>query len=501
MKSLAQSIIDEMKNEREPFLPLFSPEKLHNKAGDNEVDDKVNLKNLREEQRIIDGIGDVLGKVYDDLGFSKSITGTRQNKAWNAVLRTVVLARLANPQSKRRTASILERDFGVKVPLERIYRMMDRVAANEDRIKKQVGTTTLSLFQDDVDVLFFDVTTLYFESFEPDELRVSGFSKDNKFKETQVVLALVTTTKGMPVTYRLYPGNTYEGHTLVDVVEDMQKHYNVKNVVLVADRGMFSEQNLACMDKLSVKYVVGAKLRSLPASLRDEILVSNYRPAVVNDEFAWLHEFEHKGRRLICSYSSKRASKDAADRKRLINRLLKKHKKGTLKLSELIPNYGTKKYIDVKGGSACINHDKIEADAAWDGIYGVITNARNDEATKLLARYRGLWQIEDTFRLSKHELRMRPVYHWTEQRIRAHIAMCFLALAVARQATYRLAVQQQMPMSFEELRNELLHAQSSLLVDISTKRKYLLPSKVSLKQIKIYQVFGLKRTGVVRRIH
>jgi transposase len=254
------------------------------------------------------------------------------------------------------------------------------------------------------------------------------------------------------------------------------------------------------MDELSVKYIVGAKLRSLPSSLVDEVLQSSYHAAVVNNEFAWVREFKHKGRRLICSYSSKRAAKDAADRNRLIDRLLKKHKNGKLKLADLIPNYGTKKYIDVKGRSARINQDKIDADAAWDGIYGIITNAHDDEATELLERYRGLWQIEDTFRLSKHELRMRPIYHWTEQRIRAHIMICFIALAVARHATYRLAVQQNMPMSFEQLRNELLHAQSSLLVDISTKKKFLLPSKVTMKQMKIYQVFGLKRTGVVRPV-
>ena len=499
MKALAQSIIDEMSTEREPFLPLFNPEKMRRKAADKKpVDDVVKMSNLREEQRIIDGIGDVFGKLYDDLNFQQSITGTRQNPAWNDVLKNVVLARLANPASKRRTASLLERDYAIKIPLERIYRMMDRVASNEERIKQQVGASTLSLFKEDVDVLFFDVTTLYFESFEADNLRVSGFSKDNKFKETQVVLALVATTKGMPVTYRLYPGNTYEGNTLVDVVEELQQQYHVQNVLLVADRGMFNEKNLARMDELSVNYIVGAKLRTLSTSQKEEILTSEYRPSVVSDELHWIKEFVYKERRLICGYSSKRARKDAADRQRLIERLLKKQRSGKLKLSELIPNYGTKKYISVKGGSATLNEKKIESDAAWDGVYGVVTNANHLEVAEILSRYRGLWQIEDTFRLSKHELKMRPIYHWNEQRIRAHISICFLALAVARQATYRISLQQQMAISFEQIREELLHVQSSILVDISSKKKYLLPSKVTTKQKKIYRVFGLKRRATPR---
>lgn len=157
------------------------------------------------------------------------------------------------------------------------------------------------------------------------------------------------------------------------------------------------------------------------------------------------------------------------------------------------------KYIKINAGTAFINEDKIEADAKWDGISGVITNADEKTASEVLTRYRELWQIEEAFRISKHDLKMRPIYHWSEKRIKAHISICFITLALAKQAVYRVSLQQD-SMSFEQIRNELLHAQSSVVVDVTTKKKYVIPSHVTVNQKKLYQVFGLKRSDVPQEI-
>jgi len=496
MTRLAQSMINEMETERQPNLPFLDPLKvLKENPRKKESSDTVKIKNLREEQRIIDGIGDVFGKLYKDLKLDKLIGGTHKDEQWNDILESCVLARMANPVSKRRSASLLEEDFGIKIPLEKIYRMMDHVADRESDIKQRIAQTTLSLFQEQVDVLFFDVTTLSFESIETDELRAFGFSKDCKFKEVQVVLALVTTTKGLPITYKLFPGNTYEGGTLVEMVKDLQTQYAVNNILLVADRAMFNEENLSFMDSLGIQYIVAAKLKTLPKSLKSDILHADYNEEVVGDELHWLKEFEHKSRRLVVGYSAKRAKKDAADRQRLVDRLMKKVKGDKIKVKDLIPNYGSKKYITVENSSASINQEKIKADAQWDGFHGVITNATDKTSSELLSRYRELWQIEEAFRISKHDLKMRPIFHWTENRIKAHIAICFLAFTLAKQAVYRIALQQE-PMSFEQIRNELLHAQSSVVIDLASQKKYMIPSHVTVNQKKLYQAFGLKRSQV-----
>ncbi len=499
LKKLAESIIVEMKNERQPVLPLFDPEDIYGaKKEEAPIEDKVRISDLREEQRIIEGIGEVFGKLYDDVGFSQVLGKAKKGATWNATLKSLVIARLANPLSKRGTASMLEKDYAVKIPLDKIYRTMDRIFEHEEEIKKRIAESTLSLFQDKVDVLFFDVTTLYFESIKADDLREFGYSKDGKCNEVQVALALVTTTSGLPISYQVFPGNMYEGHTLIEMIKEIKKLYDVNNVLLVADRAMFNKKNLEAMEREKVKYVVAARLKRLPKDLREDILESDdYAPAVIENEFHWVREFSHNSRRLIVSYSRKRAEKDAKDRSRQIERLLKKVKDGKVKLSSVISNSGSKKYLSLKDKEAVINEDKIAEDSRWDGMHGVISNVTDQNPREILTRYRGLWQIEEAFRLSKHDLRMRPIYHWTPNRIRAHISICFMAFALAKQAVYRTALQQH-SMSFDQIRNELLHVQSSLMVDISTGKRYIIPSHVTVNQKKLYQVFGLKRSAVPR---
>ncbi len=485
-------------NQRQPNLPLFDPQTIPETPSDSKTDEtrqiNIELGDLREEQRIIDGIGDVFGKLYKDLGFNNILRKTRKNTQWNAILKSCVLARVANPVSKRRTASMLEQDYGVRIPLEKIYRMMDHVADQEEDIKKSVAYTTRSILEEEFDVLFFDVTTLYFESVQSDELREFGFSKDCKFKETQVVLALVTTKQGLPVTYELFPGNIYEGATLIQMVQKLKKTYNINNILLVADRPCLPKR--IYFSWISLEYLYRCrKIKTLPNKLKEEILESSeLRAAVAGNELHWLKEFEHKNRRLIVSYTKNRALKDAKDRQRLIDRLMKKVKNGKIRIKDLIPNYGSKKFISIESGKAIVNEEKIEESARWDGLHGVITNS-DKNPTDMLSRYRELWRIEEAFRISKHDLKMRPIYHWAPERIKAHIAICFLAFTLVKQALRRARIQY-MPMSFEKLRNELLHAQSSIMYDIKSRIKFRLPSKVTKNQRRIYQVFGLKRLAI-----
>lgn len=496
LRKLAQSIIIEMENKRHPVLPLFSPEDIYAKKEKKPADDTVRIKRLREEQRIIDGIGDIFGGLYTDLGFDHLLGDNESSKRWNGILRECVMARLANPVSKRRTAALLEEDYGIKISLEKIYRMMDHVSDKEEDIKKEVCRTTLSLFENRVDILFFDVTTLYFESVIQGGLRDFGFSKDCKFNETQVVLALITTTSGLPITYELFPGNMYEGRTLIKMVKKLKEEYTIENIFLAADKAMFSEENLSMMDEEGISYVVAARLKSLPQDMKEDITKGiNYKDYTADGDLYRAKEYEYRDRRLIVSYSSERAKKDAADRQRLVLRMMKRAKDGKIKISDLIPNHGTKKYVDITGGSAVINEEKIKMDARWDGYHGVITNRKNEKVESVLKHYQGLWQIEEAFRLSKHDLMMRPVYHWTDERIKAHISICFLAFTLAKQATYRLACKH-MPMSFEQLRNELLHTQTSIVVNLDNNKRYGIPSHITADQKRIYQAFGLKRFEV-----
>ena len=294
-----------------------------------------------------------------------------------------MLCRISEPQSKRKTVETLEWDYNRKVPLEKMYRMMDHLYKNIEKAKSLVTKNTLSLFKQEVDVLFFDVTTLYFESFKSDEIRQFGYSKDCKFKETQVVLALVTNIEGHPLSYELFPGNTNEGRTLISVVERMKKDFRVRKAVLVADRAMFTDRNLEFMEERGIEYVVAAKLRSLPRGKKEEILKESLSSKAKGKEGTSLKELEYGGRRLIVSFSTKRAKKNREDRKRLVDRLMTKVKKGEVPVKSLLSNYGTKKYITVeKMVRAKVNKEKIQADALWDGLHGIITNIRGGSLQK-----------------------------------------------------------------------------------------------------------------------
>ena len=246
------------------------------------------------------------------------------------------------------------------------------------------------------------------------------------------------------------------------------------------------------MDDKKISYIVAACLKKLPAALKNELLSKEFSPTVVCNEFHWVDEFKYKDRRLIVGYSSKRAKKDASDRQRLIDRILKKAKDNKIKIKDLIPNYGTKKFLQVTGGEAKINELKISEDAQWDGLHGVITNQTEMHATKILERYRGLWQIEEAFRVNKHSLKMRPIFHWTPKRIRAHILICFMSYSLVKYSLHRLK-QAGLQMSLEKLRENLAQVEASIVKDKQTKRRYVIPSNVTETHHQIYRAFGKKR--------
>lgn len=493
-KKIGEAAVISIQNARKPAL--FDPEKFYApRKREKEVGEaQARLKDLREEKRIVEGIPDIFGKLYDDLGFEKVIANSNNDAEWNAILKAMVLARVAAPKSKLSSVQFISDMFDIKIPIHKIYRMLDLLAESQEKVLNVVENQTRSLFQDKVDVLFFDVTTLYFESIKQDDLKSFGFSKDCKFNQSQVTLALVATQEGMPITYKLFPGNTYEGHTLIGIAKDLKSRFNVADMVLVADRAMFTKDNLKLMDEIGMRYVVAAKLRVLPKKKQKEILSSQaFKASCVNDELHWVNEFSHEGRRLIVSYSSKRAAKDASDRSRNIDRLLKRaDKNGKIQSSKLINNSGTKKFLTLGKDTAEINSKKIAHDQEWDGLHGLITNQDEASAAELLERYRGLWQIEEAFRVNKHSLKMRPIYHWSPRRIQAHISLCYLAYSLAKHAKYQLK-KNKVKMSLEEMRRHLLAVQASIIKDISNQRQYVIPSCQTKEQTILYNSFNLTR--------
>ena len=466
----------------------------------------VHAPSLKEKRRRETGISDIFGGIYDSLDMPGCFKGGYKKKEVCRLLKEIVLHRLDQALSKR--GSVLEiRDRGEDfsfIQLDRVYRMMDKVYESREALKARVCSRTLSLFKEQVDVVFFDVTTLYFESFREDDLRRCGFSKDNKVKETQVVLALMTSREGLPVGYELYPGSVFEGKVLLQTIDSVSKSYDIRDMFLAADRGMFSRGNLLELEKKGVQFVVGARLKSLRGDLKKRILEEApafSRKGGFRKARSWTGEFEWEGFRLIAHYDRERAEKDRKDREKALIKIKAKLKGGQASWRDLVSNRGVRKYLKRKEkgrgrgrgkGSediAVLDEEKIKADRLWDGLSAVVSSSGKLKAQDILSKYRGLWQIEAAFRLNKHDLKMRPIYHWTPKRIKAHILICFIAYGLAVFARHHLK-RSNINLSFERLRSELKKVQVSLVQDGSTGRQFLLPSHISETGKAIYKAFG-----------
>ena len=496
LKTLAESI--RLKLEARGQQYLFKPEEvisLKKPDATNESSDyNVNLGNLVEEQRLVAGIHEAYGKLFDDLGYTKVTSSPSRNKMMAEVFKNIVLARIANPASKRASVLKLEEDFGLTINLDRVYRMMDKLNGPEiERLKKITYENTLGLLGQKINVIFYDATTIYFESFDEDELKANGFSKDCKHNQPQVLLALMVTTGGLPVDYEVFAGNTFEGSTLVPALTKVRQKYDIEKVVFVADSAMLSKENMAELESLkggSFSFIVGARLKNLNTSLKSKILdIDNYKETTQGLKIG---QFDLPGKKLIVSFSAKRARKDSLDRKKAIEKL--KAKLGKSKsIKANISNNSYRKYLKIQGSSSIeLYEDKIAADSAWDGLHGVVTNSELS-ASQVLEKYKELYHVEAAFRVTKHDLAVRPVYHWKPGRIKAHIAICYCAYCLVKQMEYRVNLQYE-KLSIEVIRELLMHVQTSVFFDRKKKIRYAFPSSMKKDAKKIYNLLGIKRT-------
>lgn len=453
------------------------------------AEDKVSLADLVEEKRVIEGLHEIAGKMFEKIGYQSLV----KHKTDAELLKDLVLMRLANPSSKLKTKEILDKRFSKAYNLDSIYRLMDRLFPKISEIKKKTFEMTQKILPESVDLIFFDCTTLYFESVNTDEIREFGYSKDHRFNTTQVVLALATNSDGLPIGYELFEGNKAEVKTLLTCLESWKKIFNIESVCFIADRAMMSDDNLKMLEEKKYHYIVAAKLRSLPKNLISHIFeTKNYKPQSINEGFGWIGEFEYKNRRLVVSYKTDRARRDAHQRDQIINKLKKRiGEKGSTK--NLISNQGVKKYTRTDESITVLDHSKIDQDSAWDGLHGVITNLREETAGTILARYARLWKIEESFRINKHTLSMRPIYHFKPERIKTHIAICFMAFSVLRHMEYHIKLTQKI--SVDVMLDELMHVQASYYRHNPTGKLYRMPGKFSQTASKIYKSFQMERNN------
>jgi transposase len=353
---------------------------------------------------------------------------------WVSVLELMLADRLNIPQSKRASFQFQGDYIGFsdeKVSLQHFYRTLDVLAAQQETLKTHLLHTQQTLFSGCLDLVFYDVTTLYFESQKEEEgtLRQKGYSKDGKAGKTQIVLGLLVDNQRNPISYHLYKGNTYEGKTMQDALENLRKTYKIGRIIAVADSAMIDKSNRTFMEESeNITYILGDRLKNLPHELREKLIDKSKHTAFYSEKESYTFSEEtYQGRRIICTYSEKRARKDKYEREKLIAKAEKLlAKPAQLKQSK---KRGAGRFIQQDGDeNYVLDVAKIQEDARWDGFKAIATTTKLT-VNECISKYKDLFEVEHAFRSLKSQLKVRPIFHWTDKRIEGHIAMCFIAYA------------------------------------------------------------------------
>lgn len=336
------------------------------------------------------------------------------------LLNDLVTIRIIEPASKLRSLELLETYFNIKHRRQTLYDIFPVLLKLKNKIEELTINFAIKEFDFDFAIIFYDVTTLYFETFRPDNLRKTGFSKDNKFNQPQIVVGLVVNKDGFPVAYDIFPGNTFEGHTLIPIIKDFKKKYNIKNLTVVADAAMISTDNFENLKAAKIDYIVGARLGNIQADTLSAIDKQLPRTDLANIRLTTNLGY------LICDFSKKRFNKDKFEMDKQI-----------AKAKEILQHPGkTKKVKFIKTTEAKnqLNTELIDKTNILLGIKGYYTNLDNKAISNelVIERYHQLYKIEQAFRISKHDLKTRPIFHFREDPIRVHILICFMALAVSK---------------------------------------------------------------------
>jgi transposase len=375
------------------------------------------------EQISVHGPNVLLGRIFDQIGFG-SIK--------DPLFRQLVLARLCFPASKLKTTDYLFRHQFFDVDVQVVYRYLDKLYNRQkERVQQISYEHTLCILNNRISVVFYDVTTIYFETESEDELRKTGFSKDGKHQHPQIVLGLLVSQGGYPLAYDIFKGNEFEGRTILPVLNLFKAKYDLDKLVVIADAGLLSKDNITLLEQGGYEYILGARIKAESNSIKQQIL----NLSLTNGESYVIQKDTQT--KLIVSYSQSRARKDAHNRERGLSKLEKHIKTGRLTKAS-INNRGYNKFLQIEDlVSVSIDKSKIEEDQKWDGLKGYITNTSLSNED-VIANYKDLWQIEKAFRIAKTDLEIRPIYHRLQRRIEAHICIAFTAYKIYKELERQL---------------------------------------------------------------
>jgi len=336
------------------------------------------------------------------------------------LLTDLVMARIVNPSSKLQAITYLKEMFDVSYSETEIYRELPTFSDLKEEVEKKIVLFAKKHLNFNFTVVFYDVTTLYFETFKEDKenFKKAGFSKDNKFNQPQIVIGLIVNQDGFPVSYDIYAGNTFEGHTLIPSLTAFKKRHSVKNLTVIADAAMISLANVEALIRNNINYIVGARVSNLSDGFIQKISKS------LNMVDGRSYRLSTDRGILICDFSKKRYWKNKNEmEEQLVKARRYEGKADTLpRKIKFLKNMDKTKTV--------INEALIEKTKLLLGIKGYYTDLDKETNETIIKQYHNLWHVEKSFRMAKSDLQTRPIYHFNNKAIHAHILICFMALAL-----------------------------------------------------------------------
>jgi len=382
----------------------------------------------------------VFRRLWEDMGLAKLLAelqrGTEVQFSLDEAAFAMALHRLLDPGSKRATYHWLKRVYRPEfesLELQHLYRALDRLVRGKERIEEALFACNRDLFSLAVDLILFDTTLVHFEGQGPEGL--AAFGRPGNYPDcVKVLVGLVMTRDGFPVAHHVFPGNTADISAFRSALKDLKERFYLRRVAIVADRGVVSEELIEELGKGPevVDYILGMRLRK-NKEVRDIVLSRAGRYHKVADNL-WVKEVWVGDRRYIVCYNQEERERDRQRRQEIIERVRKElEEKGPQAF--VIPR-GLKRFVALRGGELALKEDAIREEARYDGKW-VLRTSTELPAAEVAQAYKGLWQIEHAFRELKSGLEIRPVFLRTEDHVRGHMVVCFLALvlevALARQ--------------------------------------------------------------------
>ena len=422
--------------------------------------------NISNSQISVVGPEVVFGKLFDHVGYGQI----------GGLFRPLVLSRLVAPGSKLKTVDYLWRYNGVSYDVSKVYRYLDKLC-DRDREKRDIKDAveditfahSVTTMGGCIDVVFYDVSTLFFEAADEDDLRCTGYSKDGKFDCPQILLGLLVTREGLPISYEIFEGNLSEKKTFIPLLKRAQDKFGFGKPIVVADSGLLSRKNIETLVNDGYEYILGAKMKNENGAVKQRILNLGLRDGEVKSITT------DDGLRIVVSMTEKRRKRDAINRAKGLKRLQQKVASGKVKKKH-INNRGYNKYLRIEGeATISIDTEAFEKDSAWDGLKGYVTNTKLPNV-EVIANYHNLWFIERAFRMNKTDLQIRPMYHRLRNRIEGHICICFCAYVL------QLEIERMLKMSGSNITidraRELVKTMYALTY---TKPGHTKPSKIMLR--------------------